>query len=128
MARKNYISGILGIILLLIMTTGLVNHSSGLHLQLQNKTIDINKKDVEDAQTFQVDRDHFGVMLRLSAKAGQKLTTATEGLDGQQVLWIWDGKVVYIQKLIAPLNTDVNVLNLTATEAEEIGKLKPTYK
>lgn len=127
MVKKNYIRGILGTILLFILTTGLTNHSSGLHLQLPEKTIDINKNDVEDAQSFQVDRDHFGVMLRLSAKAGQKLTTVTEGLVGQQVLWIWDGKVVYVQKLIAPLTTDVNVLNLTAAEAEEIGKLKPIY-
>ncbi len=101
------------------------NHSAGLHLQLQNQTIDINKNDVEVAQLFQVDQVHSGVMLALKVKMADKLAVATEPMVGQQVVWIWNGKVVYIQKLEQPLSGDINILNLTTQEAEEVVKLGP---
>jgi hypothetical protein len=112
-------------ILTMAMSQAFANHSPGLHLQLQNQTIDINNNDVEVAQIFQVDLVHSGVMLALKARMADKLAVATEPLVGQQVVWIWNGRVVYIQKLEKPLSADINILNLTSQEAEEVVKLGP---
>lgn len=99
------------------------NHSKGLHIQLPDKTIDISTKEIEEAQQFKLDDKHFGVMLRLNSAAGTRLTQATRNLRGKDALWIWNGRAVYMQKLQAPLDTDINVLNLTAQEANEISSL-----
>lgn len=99
------------------------NHSKGLHVELPSNTLDISSKDIEEAQVFRIDSTHSGVMLRLTAKAGARLTTATQSFIGKDVLWIWDGRAIFIQKLTAPLGTDINILNLTTQEAEEVSKL-----
>lgn len=110
---------------MMAMSPAFANHSPGLHLQLQNQTIDINKNDVEVAQLFQIDQVHSGVMLALKPRMADKLAVATEPLVGQQVVWIWNGRVLYVQKLDQPLSADINILNLTSQEAEEVVKLAP---
>jgi hypothetical protein len=96
--------------------------SSGLHLQLPDKMIDINKQDVEQLLLFQVDSKHSGIMIKLKERVGEKLTAQTQGLEGKPVVWIWNGRVLSMQKLTAPMDKDINVLNLTTPEAEEISK------
>ncbi len=111
------------IVLLFFMMPGYANHSPGLHVLLPDKTLDIQAKDVEESQVFQLDSKHSGVMLKLTTPAGARLTAATSALIGKDVLWVWDGRAIFIQKLIAPLGTDINILNLTTQEAEQVGKL-----
>lgn len=91
--------------------------TSSLHLQLPDKLIDINKQDVEQLHIFQLDRLHYGVMLKLNQKTGAKLMAETQGVIGKPVVWIWNGRAVSIEKLAARMDQDINVLNLTRQEA-----------
>lgn len=109
--------------LVTISCSSFANHSKGLHLQLPDKTVDILPKDIEEAQLFKVNQNQTGIMLRLSSNAGAKLTTLTQSLIGVDVYWIWNGRVLSVQKLHEPLSTDVNIFNLTDEEAEAMAKL-----
>ena len=96
------------------------NHRVGLFLQLPDKTVEIKKSDVEELQTFLMDRNHKGMMLKLKAPVGEKLTALTAPLIGKTILWIWNGRVISVSKLTTPLSKDINILNFTTQEAEEL--------
>lgn len=98
------------------------NHSTGLHLQLPEKTVDINFIDIEEVQVFATDSNHSALMLKLKPKISAQLTHLTENLVGQPVVWIWNGRVLSMEKLQEPISKDVSIFNFTPQEAEEISK------
>lgn len=95
-------------------------------LQLsENKTVEIKRTDIEELQTFALNADHAGVMLRLKVGAADKLTALTEPFVGKTILWVWNGRVISAVKLALPLSKDVNILNFTTQEACEFTKSVP---
>lgn len=108
------------IFLLSCLNTTAFAACTGLHLQLPNSIIDIKKQDVQELHVFQLDALHSGIMLKLTEKTGNRLAAQTQSLVGEEVVWIWNGRVVGVEKLANKMSQDVNVLNLTKQEAEEI--------
>lgn len=95
------------------------NHSNGLHLQLPNKILDIQKSDIEEFQMFQVNPQTASVMLKLKPATADKLYKLTENLIGQPIVWIWNGRVISMETLKSPINNVVTVNNFTVFEAED---------
>lgn len=99
------------------------NHSKGLHLQLsESNIIDFSFKDISDLHVFKTSCNHASVMLVLSPNAANKYARLTRGSVGTPVAWIWDGRVVGIEKLKAPLSKDLTIHHLTNQEAEDFRK------
>jgi hypothetical protein len=96
------------------------NHQPGLHLQLQDVTVAIKRSDVEDIQVFHPNAEKASAVIRLRPKMADQIYMLTSKALGQQMLLIWNGRVVSVQKLDVAINEYLAVLNLTAFEADDL--------
>ncbi len=110
------------ILLLIALLSSFSVCANGLHVQVRDKMMDITKNDVEELQIFQSGKGVAAALLRLRPEAAERLQRLTEKNIGQQVLWIWKGRVLCAQKLRAPLGEDIAVHNFTTFEAEDFEK------
>lgn len=99
------------------------NHSNGLHLQLPGQTIDIKKNDIEDCQIFQNGPEVAFIMLRLKPVPAEHLYKLTKKDIGQPIVWIWNGRVLSMETLQSPIDTDLTVPNLTPFETDEFKRV-----
>jgi hypothetical protein len=95
---------------------------SGLHVQVGDVTVAIGKKDLEEMEIFQTGKGLASALLKLKPATATRLFNLTQKSIGQPVLWIWNGRVLSIQKLQSPLGEDLTVYNFTSFEAEDFSK------
>lgn len=101
-----------------------VNHSGGLHLQLPNQLIDFKLSDIENLEIVPVSKDLASIMLRFNSVAADRLYKLTQNAVGQTAVWIFDGRVLGVEKLQAPISYDLTVHNFKQFEAEDFKKMK----
>lgn len=109
---------IIGVLLLLLCVPVMANHSNGLHLQLPNEVIDINRSDIDELHVFQTDAASASIMLKLKSGSADKLQKATEKALGSTAVWIWNGRVLSVEKLKQPMSRDLTVHYFKPEEAE----------
>src|SRR5947199_289435 len=107
------------LILSLFSCIASANHSNGLHLQLPDTTVDVPICDIEDLQVVQTGDGTALVMLRLKSEPARRLYQLTKKNLGKPAMWIWNGRVLSMQKLASPLREDLTVNNFTSFEADD---------
>lgn len=108
-----------GLLCLLASNFVSANHCDGLSLQLPGTTINIKTSDIDQAQAFKTSQDYLSIMLKLKPKLATQLTKLTEKEIGNTALWIWNSRVLSIEKLTAPIGKDLTVHHFKSSEADE---------
>lgn len=99
-----------------------MNHAQGLSLQIKDKYFEFKSNNIEQAVVTILSDKKAAILLKLKPQAASLLHSLTESAIGETALWIWNGKIICLNKLNTALDKDLTVFNIDPDEAERFVK------
>lgn len=99
------------------------SHRAGLYLQWHDQFFNLSRVDVEQFQIAKnPSSDQSVALIKLTPRSAKKFHQLTEKAKGEPIAWVWDGRIIALGTLHAPLEADLTIGPFTAQEAEQVRK------